>query len=66
MGRDVKYICQKPQPKTEQPASVTLRSSLSNEATSSDDEDEEDDVGSTHSSSTKQTDSSQQLGDAAP
>ncbi len=60
MGRDAKYICPKPQPKAEQPASVTLRASLGNEATSSDDEDEEDEVGSTHSSSTaKQSDTAQ-------
>ena len=51
MGRDPKYICQKPQPKTEPPANLALRSSMNNEAASSDDEDEEDEVGSTHSSS---------------
>lgn len=60
MGRDAKYICPKPQPKSEQPATVQLRPSMSNDATSSDDEDEEDEVGSTHSSSTaKQPDAAQ-------
>ena len=47
MGRDPHFVCQKPQPKTEQAASVSLRSPISNEAASSDDEDEEDDLTST-------------------
>ena len=49
MGRDPKYMCQKPQPKNEQPAGITLRSPMPNDAASSDDEDEEDEVASTHS-----------------
>ena len=61
MGRDATYICQKPQPKSEQSPGITLRSSLNPEPSSSDDEDEDDEVGSTHSSSmAKQPDATTQ------
>ena len=49
MGQDKQFVCQKPQPKTEQSNNIPGRASINNDATSSDDEDEEDDVASTHS-----------------
>lgn len=56
MGKDPKYVCQKPQPKAEQAGPVTLRSPQPADAGSSDEEEEEDDVSSnaSHSSSAKQ------------
>ena len=45
MGRDQKYMCQKPLPKNEQAGSSvtsTLRSQINNEAGSSEDEDEDE------------------------
>ncbi|XP_064606987.1 E3 ubiquitin-protein ligase HUWE1-like isoform X3 [Liolophura sinensis] len=56
MGKDPKYVCQKPQPKAEQAGPVTLRSPQPTDAGSSDEEEEEDDVSSnaSQSSSAKQ------------
>ncbi len=47
MGRNPRYICQKPQPKTEQP--VVPARNISTEPASSDDEDDEDELGASHS-----------------
>ena len=54
MGRDSRYVCQKPQPKNEAPP-ITMRSQ-SNDAGSSDDDEDEDEIASTtsHSSQVKQ------------
>ena len=55
MGRDAKYVCQKPTPKAEQPTTVTLQSSLSNDAASSDDDDDEEELGTSQNSGSKST-----------
>ena len=61
MGRDKKFVCQKPQAKTDQSNNIAPRVSMNNEPTSSDDEDEEDDVASTHSGTvSKQSDAENQ------
>ena len=43
MGRDKKYICQKPQPKSE--TVVNLRSPQAQDGGSSDEEDEDEEIG---------------------
>ncbi|XP_064633553.1 E3 ubiquitin-protein ligase HUWE1-like isoform X3 [Lineus longissimus] len=52
MGKDPKYICQKPQPKSDSSTTVTLRSPTPNEGTSSDEEEEEDDIPNAQSQTT--------------
>ena len=57
MGRDPKFMCQKPQPRNEPANTNIIRSNINNEGASSDSEEEEDEVASTHSgTSNKQID----------
>ena len=50
MGRDPRYICQKPQPKAEQVAAAGGQSRMGDQAAVSDDDDEdEEEVASMHS-----------------
>lgn len=49
MGRDCKFVCQKPQPKSDPAPSSSISCSNANDAASSDDEDGEDDLASTSS-----------------